>query len=123
MWEDFVQPLGWVDLDAINPHFPVQVRAGDAPGVTDFSDQLAGCDAVANGYVHFRLVIQTAVYSLAMVNDGGIATHGLEAGINDHAIGRSVDVERVLFGTDAIVNSGVEGLECPVIIGTAISIE
>ena len=116
MWEGFIQPPGRVDLDAVDPHVPVQVCAGDAPGGADFSDQLTRRNVVAGEDRYFCLVIQAAVDSLAVVNDRGVAAHGLGTGKDDHTVGWRVDVEWMCLGTDAIIYPGMEPQECSAVI-------
>ena len=113
------QPIRRVDLDAVDPKVPMHMWTGDTPGSTDLSDQLTSSHMLANGNVYFCLVIKTAVYPLAVVDDGNIAAYSLQPGVNDHTIPRSIDIERVRGRANPIINPAVEGMQGAVIIGAA----
>src|SRR5450759_489921 len=108
MRKGFFVPRPRVYLDTVDPQIPMHVRPGDAPGVADLSDQFASSNMVTNFDIYFSLVVQPAVDSLSVINNGGIAAHGLQPGKNNHTIGWCVHIERVSLGTDTKVNPGME---------------
>jgi len=51
-----VQPIEWIDLNAINPHFEMKVRASDVSGRANLANYLSSLNLLANSDAEFILV-------------------------------------------------------------------
>ena len=60
----------------------MEVRTGDAARATHQADDLALLDVITGLNPELGLVPESAVHTPAVVDDGGIASHGPEAGKN-----------------------------------------
>ena len=87
-----MQPVHRVHLDAAHKDFPMQVRAGHAPGASHQADYLACLDMVAGMDEDLRLVQISCIDPPAMINDGGIAAHGERSSKDHRARGWGVDL-------------------------------
>ena len=108
MWERLVQPLQRVNLNTINPQFPVEMRAGNAPGPADQADDLTLLDDVAHLNLDLGLVPDATVYTPAVVNDGGIASHRQRPGEDDASRRRGSDAKA---SPAAEIQAGVEAVD------------
>ena len=71
-----IQPIERIDLNAIHPDLPVQVRACGASSSPNQTDHLSGFDHIADIYVELRLVPEAAIYTPAMVDNCCVASYG-----------------------------------------------
>ncbi len=69
-----VQPVEWIDLDAVHPQIPVQVCTRHPARPTDQADHLALLHGVAGIHKDLGLVEDAAVDPPAMVDEGRIPT-------------------------------------------------
>ena len=87
----------------------------------DFPDQLPGLDMIPDGNEEFRLVIVGAKNSLAVVDDGGIPAHRLQAGKDHHPICGGIDIQRMGLRTDSEIDPGMKIMQSPAIVGAAVA--
>ena len=70
------KPVQWIHLNTIDPDLPMLVCACNPASPSYQANDLALLDHVPLLDQDPGLMPETAVYSPAMVDDGGISTHG-----------------------------------------------
>ena len=119
LWILLIQPFLRIRLNAINPHFPVQMRAVDPPGGANDADDLPGGHMIANMDQDLFLMIVTGVNTPTMVDEGGIAAYSECAGVDHNPICSGMDIE---VGTYAIIQAGMEVDIIAVVVRTPVAI-
>ena len=122
MREGLGQPIERVHLDAVHPDLKMEMWTGHTTGGTYFPDQLPRLDMLSNRYVEFRLMKIATENPLAMVDDRDIPADRLQAGERHHPICSGIDIEWMGLRTDPEIDTGMEIVQGPAIVGAAVAI-